>query len=145
LVRHLNGVDKRVSDAVHFHHEREDGSGYPTGLPGEQISLFSTIIAVADTFDAMTANRTYKVKESPFRVFELMQNGCFGYLDPVVLDTFLANISHYYVGYKVRLSDGRIAEVVYINRQQYGRPVLRVDDNYLDMSVAKNVRIEEVL
>lgn len=145
LVRQLNGVDKRVSEAVFYHHEREDGSGYPKGLAGQQISQFAKILAVADTFDAMTANRTYKLKSSPFGVFELMQNGCFGYLDPVILDTFLANISHYYIGYKVKLSDGRIAEVVYINRQQYGRPVLKVDDAYLDMSVAKNVHIEEVI
>lgn len=145
LVRHLKGIDNRVSEAVYYHHEREDGSGYPMGLPGDQISQFAKILAVADTFDAMTANRTFKLKESPFRVFDLMQNGCFGYLDPVILDTFLANISHYYVGYKVKLSNGRIAEVVYINRQQYGRPVLKVDDAYLDMSVAKNVHIEEVI
>ncbi len=145
LVRHLKGIDKRVSEAVYHHHEREDGSGYPLGLPGDQISQFAKILGVADTFDAMTANRTYKLKESPFRVFDLMQNGCFGYLDPVILDTFLAHISHYYIGYKVKLSDGRIAEVVYINRQLYGKPVLKVDDAYLDMSVAKNVTIEEVV
>lgn len=145
LVRHMDGIDKRVAEAVYYHHEREDGSGYPKGLPGEQISQFAKILAVADTFDAMTANRTYKLKQSPFYVFEMMQNGCFGYLDPVILDTFLSNISHYYIGYKVKLSDGRIAEVVYINRQQYGRPVLKVDDTYLDMAVAKNVHIEEIL
>jgi putative nucleotidyltransferase with HDIG domain len=145
LVKNLKGIDKRVSEAVYYHHEREDGSGYPMGLPGDQISQFAKILGVADTFDAMTANRTFRLKESPFRVFELMQNGCFGYLDPVILDTFLANISHYYVGYKVKLNDGRIAEVVYINRQQYGKPVLKVNDNYLDMSVAKNVTIEEVI
>lgn len=145
LVRHINGMDKRVAEAVYYHHEREDGSGYPKGLPGEQISLFAKILAVADTFDAMTANRTYKLKQTPFHVFELMQNGCFGYLDPVILDTFLVNISHYYIGYKVRLSDGRIAEVVYINRLHYGKLVLKVGDTYLDMALVKNVHIEEVI
>lgn len=145
LVRQLNGVDKRVSEAVYYHHEREDGTGYPKGLSGEQITQFAKILAVADTFDAMTANRAFRLKQSPFQVFDLMQNGCFGYLDPVTIETFLANVSHYYVGYKVKLSDGRIAEVVYINRQQYGRPVLKVDDAYLDMAVAKNVFIEEVI
>ena len=75
----------------------------------------------------------------------MMQFGCFGYLDPVIMDVFLANISHYYIGYKVKLSDGRIAEVVYINRQQYGKPVLKVDGAFIDISVAKNISIEEVL
>lgn len=145
LVKNLKGIDTRVAEAVFYHHEREDGSGYPMGLTGSQISQFAKIIAVADTFDAMTANRTYKTKESPFHVFELMQNGCFGYLDPVVLDTFLSNISHYYIGYKVKLSDGQIAEIIYINKQQYGKPVLKVNNNYIDTLVSHNISIEEVL
>jgi HD-GYP domain-containing protein (c-di-GMP phosphodiesterase class II) len=74
-----------------------------------------------------------------------MQNGCFGYLDPVILETFLSNISHYYIGYKVKLRDNRIAEVIYINKQQYGKPVLKTGDTYIDMSKAKNLSIEEVL
>lgn len=145
MIRNLGVIDDRVSEAVYYHHEREDGSGYPRGIKSAQIPLFAKIVAISDTFDAMTANRPYKPKDSPFLVFELMQNGCFGYLDPVVLNAFLSNISPYYIGYKVRLSDKRIAEVVYINKQQYGKPVLKVDDTYLDLSVAKNIAIEEVL
>lgn len=145
MIKNLKGIDARVSDAVFHHHEREDGSGYPNGLQGSQISQFAKIIAIADTYDAMTANRSYKLKDSPFRVFDLMQNGCFGYLDPVILETFLSNISHYYIGYKVKLRDNRIAEVIYINKQQYGKPVLKTGDTYIDMSKAKNLSIEEVL
>lgn len=143
LLQCMKDIDPRVCEAVLFHHEREDGSGYPHGLHGSQIPKFAKIIAIADTYDAMTANRSYKPKESPFRVFELMQNGCFGYLDPVVLDTFLANISHYYVGYHVKLNDGRTAEVVYINRQQYGRPVLKIGNEYLDLAFLRDIVIEE--
>jgi len=145
LVQYIEGMDRRVMETILYHHERDDGSGYPMGLTGDQIPLYAKIVGVADTFDAMTANRPYRLKSSPFNVFELMQNGCFGYLDPVVLNAFLLNISHYYVGSKVRLSDGRIAEVVYINRQQYGKPVLKSGDDYLDMSVTKNLSILELL
>ncbi len=145
LVQYMEGIDKRVPEAILYHHEREDGSGYPMGLLGDQIPLYAKILAVADIFDAMTANRSYKLKHSPFDVFDLMQNGCFGFLDPIVLNTFLANISHYYIGNKVRLNDGRIAEVVYINSQQYGKPVLKSGEEYIDMSVAKNLKIEELI
>lgn len=145
LIKSMRGIDQRVAEAIYYHHEREDGSGYPKGLVGDQISRFAKILGVADTFDAMTANRTYRVKSSPFRVFEMMQNGCFGYLDPVILDTFLSNISHYYIGYKAKLTDGRIAEIIYINRQQYGKPVVKIDDSYIDLSVTKNVDIDEIL
>ena len=45
---------------VELHHESMDGSGYPHGLKGDQIPLMARVIAVADTFDAMTHNRTYQ-------------------------------------------------------------------------------------
>jgi len=145
LIQYMTGIDRRVQEAVLHHHEREDGSGYPLGLKGDQIPMFAKIVAVADTFDAMTADRSYKTKNTPFQVFQLMQNDCFGYLDTIVLNTFLSNISHYYIGNKVRLNDGRIAEIVYINSQQYGKPVIKIGDEYVDLMVAKNVKIVELL
>ncbi|MBD3178274.1 MAG: response regulator [Candidatus Latescibacteria bacterium] len=51
---------KHASDLVRHHHERLDGSGYPDGLKGDEISLGAKIIAVADSFDAMTSNRPYR-------------------------------------------------------------------------------------
>ena len=51
-----------IIEGVLYHHERYDGSGYPKGLKGEEIPLFGRIIAVADVFDAMTANRVYRQK-----------------------------------------------------------------------------------
>lgn len=53
-----------VSLIVRHHHERIDGSGYPDGLAGAAIPLGARIVAVADAFDAMTTNRTYKVSMS---------------------------------------------------------------------------------
>ncbi len=145
LVQYMKNIDRKISEAVLYHHEREDGSGYPMSLMGDQIPAFARVIAVADTFDAMTANRSYRMKAHPFRVFEMMQNGCFGYLNPVILDTFLTNISHYYIGSLVMLSDGRTAEVIYINRLQYGKPILKAGEEYIDMAVSKNIEVEELL
>jgi len=55
--------DKRregIVDAIHFHHERYDGSGYPFGIKGKEIPLYSRIIAVVDVFDALTNQRPYR-------------------------------------------------------------------------------------
>jgi putative nucleotidyltransferase with HDIG domain len=51
---------RKYIPAVRHHHERQDGKGYPDGLSGESIPRFAAIIAVADTFDAMTSNRPYR-------------------------------------------------------------------------------------
>lgn len=50
----------RITDATYYHHERYDGKGYPTGLAGTDIPLDARIIAIADTFDALTSTRAYR-------------------------------------------------------------------------------------
>jgi HD-GYP domain-containing protein (c-di-GMP phosphodiesterase class II) len=66
---------KDILPGIRHHHERWDGTGYPTGMKGEQIPMAARIVAVADSFDAMTTNRPYQ-KAMPFekaiaRLFEL--------------------------------------------------------------------------
>jgi putative nucleotidyltransferase with HDIG domain len=53
-----------VLEAILYHHEREDGSGYPKGLKSAEIHLYAKIIAVADSFDAISSNRIYRDKKS---------------------------------------------------------------------------------
>ena len=55
---------KAISDAVLFHHERIDGSGYPFGLKGAEIPLSARIVSIADCFDAITTDRPYKRRKS---------------------------------------------------------------------------------
>lgn len=51
---------KEMATIVRHHHERWDGKGYPSGISGEEIPIISRIISVADAFDAMTSNRSYR-------------------------------------------------------------------------------------
>ena len=145
IVRESEDVPPEVAKAILTHHEKEDGSGYPMGLTGNQLNLYSKIITVADIFDAMTANRSYKSKDTPFKVFELMQHGSFGVLDPIVLNVFLDNITTYYIGAKVLLNTGENGVVIFMNKSNLSRPVVQVGDRYIDTSVSKIVRIKEFI
>jgi len=80
---------KAVSDWLSSHHERWDGNGYPNGLRGEEIPLTARIIAVADTYDAMTSSRSYRQALShEFAVEEIKR--CTGsQFDPAVAQAFL--------------------------------------------------------
>jgi HD-GYP domain-containing protein (c-di-GMP phosphodiesterase class II) len=74
---------------VKYHHERFDGKGYPDGLKGEQIPLIASIISVADSFDAMSTNRPYRLamrKEEVINEIKLLSGQQFC---PQVIDTFL--------------------------------------------------------
>lgn len=74
------------------HHEKWDGSGYPSGLAGEDIPLAGRICAVADVFDALISRRPYKEPFSVEKSLEIMEQGRGTHFDPRVLDAFLANV-----------------------------------------------------
>lgn len=143
ILEKIPNVSKDVLAAVLMHHEKEDGSGYPTGLSGEKINLFAKIVSVADIFDAMTSNRVYKEKESPFEVFKFMEEDSVGKLSPVVVNVLLNNIANYYIGDRVRLDDGNVGEIIYINPRCVSKPIVKVGERYIDMLVEKDVKIKE--
>lgn len=104
-----------VAEAVLYHHERFDGSGYPEGLAGEQIPVASRIVAVVDAYCAMLDRRSYKEEYSPKRArLELLR--CAGtQFDPVIVRAVLAAISEI---------DGALADDV-VRRMPTPPPPLR--------------------
>jgi hypothetical protein len=74
---------------VRGHHERWDGQGYPDGLQGEAIPLESRIIAVVDSYDAMTTTRPYRVALAHAEALRRLQNGAGRQWDPRVVATFV--------------------------------------------------------
>lgn len=77
---------------VRYHHERWDGNGYPYGLTGEEIPLEARIFAVADTFDAMTADRVYRKAQPAYAAIEELQRYAGKQFDPRVVECFTANV-----------------------------------------------------
>jgi putative nucleotidyltransferase with HDIG domain len=86
--------DAALTEMVCHHHERLDGSGYPDGLTGDDIPLGARIIAVADTFDAMTSNRPYNRSCKHWRALEVLSEEADSHLDPEAVAGFL----RYYSG-----------------------------------------------
>ncbi|MFC4354188.1 HD-GYP domain-containing protein [Chryseomicrobium palamuruense] len=79
-----------VHDCVLYHHERYDGWGYPKGLKGKDIPLAGRILAVADTYDAVTTHRIYQSQRSPNEAKQLLQTHAGTQFDPEVVKAFIA-------------------------------------------------------
>lgn len=77
-----------IGQVVRHHHERYDGKGYPDGLKGEEIPLESRIIGVADTYDAMTSDRSYRKGRTHEEAIEELQRVAGSQLDPILVDVF---------------------------------------------------------
>ncbi len=75
---------------IELHHEALDGRGYPYGLKGDQIPLLARVIAVADTFDALTTNRPYQQAHTPEQALQIIKNLAGKRLDPAAVDALLA-------------------------------------------------------
>ena len=89
ILRDVRQVDDLIPGVL-YHHERYDGKGYPQGLAGQNIPLIGRILCVADSFDAMTSNRTYR-KALPLEVALLEIRRCAGtQFDPALVDAWLS-------------------------------------------------------
>ncbi len=139
------GIDKRILNATLQHHERCDGSGYPNGLKDNEIDSFAKIIAIADVYDAMTASRDFRSSTCPFKVVALFEQEGLGKYDPHFILLFLERIVLTYINNNVQLSDGRIGEVVMINKLNLSRPIVKIGEEFVDLSAKKDLTIESIV
>ncbi len=82
-------LSQEIVNIIHYHHERYDGSGYPAGIQGDGIPVESRIVTVADVYDALTSNRSYRKKYSMDKAIKIMLAMSGSVLDPNILDVFL--------------------------------------------------------
>ncbi|WHH61505.1 HD-GYP domain-containing protein [Petroclostridium sp. X23] len=136
----IPNISGDVRQAILMHHEREDGSGYPLGVKGDKINAFAKIISLADAYDSLMCQRKGKRFNTPFEAIEEFNKQGLIYFDPKILMTFLARISNYYIGTKVKMSTGVIGEIVSILPQSISKPIVKIEDRFVDLS--KNKRIE---
>lgn len=117
-------IDAPVRLAVLQHHEKLDGSGYPDGLLGDDISLFARITAVSDIYDALISARSYKKSRVPFDVLEEFASDSLHGIDPYLLKLFVKQMIKYYKTQQVILSDGSRGQVAYIPPNDISHPVI---------------------
>ncbi len=86
---------EKAATIVAQHHERLDGSGYPLGLQGNEILTESYIVAVADTFDAMTTNRPYRKALSPNIAFAELKRFAGKHYPQIIVDAFIIAIREF--------------------------------------------------
>ncbi len=118
-----------VLSGVLFHHEKYDGTGYPTGIKDKDIPLIGRIIAVCDVFDALTSNRPYRRPWSVAEAEEYILGASGTHFDFDVTSAFLRAFNPYPIGTMVSLSDGRHGLVIE-NNQNVLRPTVRIQGEH---------------
>ncbi|WP_312372643.1 HD-GYP domain-containing protein [Lachnoclostridium sp.] len=138
-------INIHIKMTAMMHHERCDGSGYPMGLTSAQIDRFAKIVMIADVYDAMTSSRSYRNPLCPFEVISLFESEGLTKYDPKYIMTLFDHISQLYLNSSVRLSDGRVGQVVFMNRNTLSRPVIQCGEEFVDLIKFSNLYISEIL
>lgn len=139
-------LDPRIKKAALMHHERCDGSGYPSKLTDKFIDDYAMIVGIADVYDAMTAARSYRAPLCPFQVLSNFEEDGYQKYKTKYILTFLKHIASAYQNNRVILSDGYACNIVMLNQHSLSRPMVQLDDgSIIDLSTSRDLFIKSVL
>jgi len=123
-------IETLVAEVAYSHHERLNGRGYPRSLPAESISYFTRIVAIADTYDAITSKRVYSPAKNSLEALTVLIGARGTHFDPDLVQRFVECIGIYPVGSVAELSTREVAIVLPSPAEQQHSPrVLRVRDH----------------
>lgn len=135
-----------VRKAVYQHHERIDGSGYPEGLKADKLHPYAKIVAVSDVYHAMTSERNYKSKQSPFKVLESILQDHFGKFDLKVVQALTKTMTNFSTGTRIMLSNNQTGTIVFMEQKAPTRPMVKLDTGEIIQLVnQRQLFIEEIL
>jgi putative nucleotidyltransferase with HDIG domain len=136
--------DELLAKAVLQHHERLDGSGYPYGIRAPHIHTAARIVAVADTYSAMISTRVYREKRDLLHVLKELYEQSFSKLDPMITHTFIRQMLPNFIGKRATLSNGSSGTIVMTNPSDFFRPLVRIDNDFVDLARHSDVEIVEI-
>jgi cyclic di-GMP phosphodiesterase len=126
LLGKLPDLSDIAKSTVHEHHERLDGKGYPNALNAEQITEYGRMIAIVDSYDAMTAERVYKAGMSPIKAFKILVSDAPNSYDETLVDKFVQCLGLYPVGTFVKLTSGKLGLISQLNKSRPLHPFVKV-------------------
>jgi len=126
ILQQTDGISAISLDVAANHHERLDGRGYPAGLQQQQISLHARMIAIVDTYDAITAQRVYKSGQSCVKALKILRSDSPAHFDLELVKQFIAAIGMYPPGTLVLMDSDKLALVLQNNPDSLTCPVVKV-------------------
>ena len=120
------GITQAALDVAAMHHERIDGSGYPLGLKGDEISQVGQMSTIVDVYDALTSVRVYKSAWEPNLALKKLMEWSDHHFNPTLVQQFIRCLGIYPIGTLVELDSGNIAIVIEQGEKDLLSPTVKV-------------------
>lgn len=139
-IRNCDAINNNIKQICLEHHEKLDGTGYPHGLKHDAISFLTKIVAIADTYDALTSDRGFRPAYPPHRALKMMYSEVGTAYDRDILKRFKKLVIPFPIGTYISLNNGFGRVVKYT--LDYERPVVELENGALiDLSSNANYEI----
>lgn len=125
MVQNQTNLNAHVIKSILMHHERCDGTGYPSKLKMHQIDPYARHISIIDAYEAMTSARSYRQSLTPLQVVARFEESGLVQYDYEILRPILRRIADSQLGLTVKLNDDTMWEIFMINQDRLSRPVLK--------------------
>lgn len=126
LLKEAKGISQIAFNAASQHHERYDGTGYPLGLKGDEISLHGQMLAIVDVYDAITSIRIYHKGMPPTEALRKMYEWSGAHFNPRLVQAFIKGIGIYPAGSLVRMESERLGIVREVVPEKLLQPVVQI-------------------
>ncbi|MDF2614350.1 MAG: hypothetical protein K0S71_2136 [Clostridia bacterium] len=135
IVSKMRDLHPSIAKGILAHHERCDGTGFPLKLTSSQINSIAKILGIADSYELL--RKKYHI----FDTLAILLTDDLAKFDPNMLLTFCNNIANYYIGVYVTLDTGEIGEVVFINPKCIYRPIIKINEKYINLYESPSIKI----
>ena len=145
ILRDSGKISEDTASICLQHHEQFDGKGYPRGLRGNDISEFSRIASIADSYEAQISNRSYRKRVYFYHAMRNLLSSGVNKFDPVILRIFLSRMSVYPIGSLVELNDKSIGVIIGSVSEKPLRPIIKIiiDQNKVHLNTTKIINLLE--
>ena len=126
ILKEYADIAPNITKTILDHHERWDGSGYPRGIKGEEISFYARVIAIADTYYALVSRRPHRQSNLPHEALEFIMAYSGELFDPDLVRLFTKLVPLYPTGVMVNLNTGETGIIADAKPGFIGRPLVRI-------------------
>ncbi|MCW9028267.1 MAG: HD-GYP domain-containing protein [Kangiella sp.] len=126
FLKNHGGIDEQICAVARNHHERMNGDGYPRNVESQLLSLYDRIIAIVDSYDAMTSDRCYHKGIPASQALSVLYKEQTNHYDAELVQQFIHMVGIYPVGSLVEMNNGQLAIVLSVNEDHKLEPVIEL-------------------